>query len=88
MGDRPRSWLQWLPWVEFCYNTSFQSAMKTTPLNVVYGHDPPPLLKYEADLSLVAVVDAQLREGDEFLAEIWQCFLLSQDLMKEHHNKK
>jgi hypothetical protein len=62
--------------------------MKTTPLNVVYGHDPPPLLKYEADLSLVAVVDAQLREGDEFLAEIWQCFLLSQDLMKEHHNKK
>jgi hypothetical protein len=22
-GDRPRQWLQWLPWAEFCYNTSF-----------------------------------------------------------------
>jgi hypothetical protein len=29
IGDRPRSWLQWLPWAEFCYNTSFQFAMKT-----------------------------------------------------------
>jgi hypothetical protein len=22
-GDRPRSWLQWLPWAEFCYNSSY-----------------------------------------------------------------
>jgi hypothetical protein len=21
-NDRPRSWLQWLPWAEFCYNSS------------------------------------------------------------------
>jgi hypothetical protein len=39
-GDRPKTWLQWLPWAEFCYNTLFQSAQKTTPFNVVYGRDP------------------------------------------------
>ena len=22
-GDRPRVWVDWLPWVEYCYNTSF-----------------------------------------------------------------
>lgn len=22
-GDRPRSWLRWLPWVEYCFNTSY-----------------------------------------------------------------
>jgi hypothetical protein len=22
-GDRPRSWLRWLPWAEYCFNTSF-----------------------------------------------------------------
>jgi hypothetical protein len=60
-GDRPRSWLHWLPWTEFCYNTSFQSALKTMPFNVVYGCDPPPLLKYEPGMSLVAAVDAQLK---------------------------
>jgi hypothetical protein len=87
-GDRPRSWLHWLPWAEFCYNTSFQSALKTTPFNVVYGRDPPPLLKYQAGMPSVAAVDAQLKDRDEFLGEIRQRLLLSQDLMKDHHNKK
>jgi hypothetical protein len=87
-GDRPRSWLQWLPWAEFCYNTSFQSALKTTPFNVVYGREPLALLKYGAGVSSVATVDAQLRDRDEFLEEIRQRLLLSQDSMREHHNKK
>jgi hypothetical protein len=87
-GDHPRSWLHWLPWAEFCYNTSFQSAFKMTPFNIVYGRDPPPLLKYEPGMSSVATMDAQLKERDEFLAEIQQRLLLSQDLMREHHNKK
>ena len=30
-GDRPRDWVDWLPWVEFCYNSSFHSALRTTP---------------------------------------------------------
>jgi hypothetical protein len=21
--DRPRHWVQWLPWAEFCYNSAF-----------------------------------------------------------------
>lgn len=31
MGDRPRSWLKWLPWAEYCYNKSYHSALKTSP---------------------------------------------------------
>jgi hypothetical protein len=30
-GDRPRSWLQWLPWAEYCFNTSYQTSLKATP---------------------------------------------------------
>jgi hypothetical protein len=30
-GDRPRDWLDWLPWAEFCYNSSFHTALRTTP---------------------------------------------------------
>jgi hypothetical protein len=41
-GDQPRSWLRWLPWVEYCFNTSYQTALKMTPFKVVYGR--PPLL--------------------------------------------
>ena len=42
-GDRPRQWLRWLSWVEYYYNTSFQSSLKETPFKVVYGRDPPSL---------------------------------------------
>jgi hypothetical protein len=33
-SDRPRRWFQWLPWVEYCYNTSYHSSLKTTPFEV------------------------------------------------------
>jgi hypothetical protein len=32
IGDQPHSWLRWLPWAEYCYNTSFQMALQATPL--------------------------------------------------------
>jgi hypothetical protein len=30
-GDRPRSWLQWLPWAEFYYNSAFHSSIRRHP---------------------------------------------------------
>jgi hypothetical protein len=48
VGDHPKSWLRWLPWAEYCYKTSFQFALKTTPFQVVYGRPPPPLISYTA----------------------------------------
>jgi hypothetical protein len=46
IGDRPRQWLQWLFWVEYCYNSSFQASIRTLPFCVVYGRDPPSLCTY------------------------------------------
>jgi hypothetical protein len=62
--------------------------LKTTPFNIVYGCEPLTLLKYEAGVSSVATVDAQLRDRDEFLEEIHQRLLPSHDFMRERHNKK
>ncbi|CAN6198913.1 unnamed protein product [Urochloa humidicola] len=86
-GDRPRSWLRWLPWAEFCYNTSYQSSLQTTPFKVVFGRDPPALLSYEAGAARVAAVDKQLLHRDEFLAEIRERLLQAQDYMKASHDK-
>jgi hypothetical protein len=40
-GDRPDTWLQWLPWVEFCYNSSYQTAIKCSPFRIVYAPPSP-----------------------------------------------
>ena len=87
-GDRPRSWLQWLPWAEFCYNTSYQSALRTTPFEVVYGRSPPSMVSYLPGSARVAAVDRHLRDRDEFLLDIRDRLVLAQDTMREIHDKK
>jgi transposase InsO family protein len=87
-GDRPRSWLQWLPWAEFYYNSSFQTAIGVTPFQVVYGRPPPSLIQYETGLTKVAAVDVKLRDRDEFRTEIRDRLLLAQEVMQARHDQK
>jgi hypothetical protein len=36
----PSQWSQWFALAEYWYNTSFHSALGTTPFEVLYGHKP------------------------------------------------
>jgi len=45
-SDRPRAWVDWLSSAEYCYNTSFHTALHATPFEVVYGRPLPLLLPY------------------------------------------
>jgi len=36
----PRRWHQWLPIAEYCYITSYHSALGHSPFEVLYGHHP------------------------------------------------
>jgi len=69
-GDHPRDWLDWLPWAEFCYNSSFHSALRTTPFQVVYGRPPSSLLPYEPGTAQTDSINTLLTRRDEFLAEV------------------
>lgn len=86
-GDHPKSWVRWLPWTEFCYNSSYQSALQPTPFKVVYGRDPPSLLSYHPGVAKVVALDKQLQERDEFLSEIRGRLLQAQDHMKSAYDK-
>jgi hypothetical protein len=70
IGDRPRQWLQWLTWAEYCYNSSFHASICASPFHVVYGRDPPSLRAYtDGDIRL-PVVQQQLCDRDEFIMEV------------------
>ncbi|OIT02578.1 putative mitochondrial protein, partial [Nicotiana attenuata] len=63
-------WVDWLPWAEYCYNTSFHTALQTTPFKVVYGRDHPRLLSYVAGSSRVEAIDNALLDRDLVLLDI------------------
>jgi hypothetical protein len=85
-GDQPRAWVDWLSWAEYCYNTSFHTALRTTPSEVVYGRSPPPLLPYSAGTARTEAADTLLRNRDDILIEVRQRLLQAQELSKKHYD--
>ncbi|WVZ98121.1 hypothetical protein U9M48_043599 [Paspalum notatum var. saurae] len=98
-GDRPRQWLQWLLWADFCYNSSFQASLGMSPFRVIYGRDPPTLQQYDGHLrqrstyydgasARLPAVAQQLRDRDEFLAEIRDRLEQAQQYQKNQHDRR
>jgi hypothetical protein len=85
--DQSWSWLPWLLWAEYCFNTSYQTALGTTPFQVVYGQPPPPIVPFQSGATKVSAVDRQLWDHDTFLAEIREHLLQAHARMKMAHDK-
>ncbi|XP_022848903.1 uncharacterized protein LOC111371244 [Olea europaea var. sylvestris] len=81
-SSKPHSWNQWLPWAEFWYNTSFHTATKHTPFQIVYGRDPPPILPFEKGSTAVSTVEQQLLARDEVLQVLKLHLARAQQRMK------
>ncbi|CAL9243054.1 unnamed protein product [Arabidopsis halleri] len=67
-ADAPQTWSKWLPLAEWWYNTTFHSAIKCTPFEIVYGQPPPVHLPYLPGESSSVVVDRSLQKREELIA--------------------
>jgi hypothetical protein len=85
-GDRLCAWVDWLSWAEYCYNTSFHTALRATPFEVVYGRPPQPILPYRPGSASTEAADDLLRSRDEVLAEVRQRLLQAQQLAKKYYD--
>ncbi|KAM0065899.1 putative nucleotidyltransferase, Ribonuclease H [Helianthus debilis subsp. tardiflorus] len=67
VADHPQKWLQFLPWAEFWYNTSYQTSSQMTPFEVLYGRKPPSLTRYLRGSTPNVTLEEQLVERDNVL---------------------
>lgn len=86
IGDRLRVWVDWLPWEEYCYNTSFHTTLRTMPFQVVYGYPPSPPLPHAAEVARTEAADALLRDRDDFLVKVHERLLQAQEYAKRHYH--
>lgn len=87
-SSHPRTWHRFLAWAEYSYNTAYLTAIKTSPFKMVYGKDPPQVLKFESGSTENWDLEVQLRERDLMLSRIQANLQRAQDIMKRHANKK
>ena len=52
--------MKWLPWGEFWFNSSFNATIKMSPYKALYGQDPPMIIPYPRDSTIIAEVDKRV----------------------------
>uniref|UniRef100_A0A1J3IVR9 Transposon Ty3-I Gag-Pol polyprotein n=2 Tax=Noccaea caerulescens TaxID=107243 RepID=A0A1J3IVR9_NOCCA len=83
ISDVPHTWSSWLPLAEWWYNTTFHSAIQSTPFEIVYGQPPSLHLPYLPGESSSVAVDRSLKKREEIIAMLKFHLLRAQNRMKQ-----
>jgi len=85
---QPKTWMVWIPWAEFSYNTLTYLSTKITPFEVVYGIPPPHPLTYVPGTAKVQAVEEYLQDRDSLLRDLRRNLRLAQERMTSHANQR
>jgi hypothetical protein len=86
--DQPKTWVLWVHWAEFWFNTTFHSATEKTPFEIVYGRPPPLLQRWVQGETRVEAVQRDLVDRDEALRQLREQLLRAQERMKGQADKR
>lgn len=74
--------MKWLAWSEFCYNTSYHTAIKMFPFQALYGVKPPSLLTCVEGTTRSREVVYILTNRDSLIKLLKQNLSIAQSRMK------
>ncbi|KAK8918580.1 hypothetical protein KSP39_PZI021790 [Platanthera zijinensis] len=80
--ERPRGWAEGLPLAEWWYNTTFHSAIRMTPYEVVYGQEPVLHIPYLEGATRVGEVDRSLAARERVIGILKHNLAQAQNRMK------
>ncbi|GJU65997.1 ty3-gypsy retrotransposon protein [Tanacetum coccineum] len=86
--DNPRTWITFLPWVEFWYNSAFQTFIGMTSFKVLYGCEPPSIIPSSAAMDTLNDVHTQLQAQDVLLSQLKINLTRAQVKMKKYVVRK
>ncbi|GAU42300.1 hypothetical protein TSUD_136860 [Trifolium subterraneum] len=88
IADQPRTWVNWIHWSEYWFNTTFHSSTERTPFEIVYGRPPPSLSRWVQGETRVEAVQRDLLDRDEAIRQLKAQLLRAQEKMKSQADKK
>lgn len=88
ISDQPKTWMSWLHWAEYWFNTSFHTTTEYTPFELVYGRPPPVMSRWVQGETRVEAVQRDLIERDEAIRQLRSHLLRAQDRLKAQADKK
>lgn len=88
VGEKPSTWVSWLPLAEWWYNTTYHSAIRTTPYEALYGQTPPLHLPYISGATPIASVDRTLQHREAMRKVLKFHLSRAQDRMKQMADKR
>lgn len=86
-GDKPKSWVQWLPLAEWWFNTTYHTSTHLTPYQVVYGRVPPSYIHYIPSSSHIAALDQWGSDREATLRILKEHLHHAQNRMKQQADK-
>lgn len=85
--DEPCLWSKFLPWAEWSYNTAWQSTIKMSPFEAVYGGRPPSVPHYVQGSSSSSELDLMLTQRTAILSLLKANLARAQNRMSQLANK-
>lgn len=86
--EKPSTWVTYLDWAKFSYNSAYHVSIKMSPFQALCGRTPPVIIGYTPGTTKLQALDEILMERDQLLKDLKANLLQAQNRMRQVANRK